>query len=42
MPNHNHGIIMIQGRGEASGVPVHVAKEQPESDASPLRPCSPR
>jgi hypothetical protein len=42
MPNHIHGIIVVHGRGEASGVPVHVSREQPESDASPLRPCSPR
>ena len=41
MPNHVHGIIVIQGRGEASAVPFHVSKEQPESDASPLQPCSP-
>jgi putative transposase len=36
MPNHVHGIIVIQGRGEAS-VPLHVSKERPGSDASPLR-----
>jgi putative transposase len=37
MPNHIHGIIVIQGRGEASAVPLHASKERPESDASPLR-----
>ena len=36
MPNHVHVIIVIQGRGEAS-VPLHVSKERPGSDASPLR-----
>jgi putative transposase len=36
MPNHIHGIIMIQGRGEAS-VPLHVSEERLGSDASPLR-----
>jgi REP element-mobilizing transposase RayT len=41
MPNHVHGIIVIQGRGEASAVPLHVSKERPKSDASPLQPCSP-
>ncbi len=41
MPNHIHGNIVIQGRGEASAVPLHASKERPESDASPLRPCSP-
>jgi len=41
MPNHVHGIIVIQGRGEASAVPFHVSKERPKSDASPLQPCSP-
>jgi REP element-mobilizing transposase RayT len=40
MPNHVHGIIVIQGRGEAS-VPLHVSEERPESDASPLQPYSP-
>jgi len=39
MPNHIHGIIVIQGRGEASAVPLHVSKEQPKSDASPLQRC---
>jgi len=37
MPNHIHGIIVIQGSGEASAVPLHVSKEQPEPDASPLQ-----
>jgi REP element-mobilizing transposase RayT len=37
MPNHSHGIIVIQGRGEASAVPLHVSKEQPTADASPLQ-----
>ena len=41
MPNHVHGIIAIHGRGKASAVPFHVSKERPESDASPLQPCSP-
>jgi REP element-mobilizing transposase RayT len=37
MPNHMHGIIMIQGRGEASAMPLHASKEPLESDASPLQ-----
>jgi REP element-mobilizing transposase RayT len=37
MPNHVHGIIVIQGRGEASAIPPHVSEEQPRSDASPLQ-----
>jgi putative transposase len=37
MPNHMHGIIMIQGRGEASAVTIHVAKTPSKSGASPLR-----
>jgi putative transposase len=37
MSNHMHGIIVIQGRGEASVVPFHVSEERPESDASPLQ-----
>ncbi len=37
MPNHIHGIIVIQGRGEASALPMHVPKRLPETDASPLR-----
>jgi REP element-mobilizing transposase RayT len=37
MPNHVHGITVIQGRGEASATPIRVFKEPPESDASPLR-----
>ena len=30
-PNHIHGIIVIQGRGEASAVLFHVSEEQLES-----------
>jgi putative transposase len=37
MPNHIHGVIVIQGRGEASAAPIRVFKESRESDASPLR-----
>jgi len=37
MPNHIHGIIVIQGRGEASALPIYVPKELPKTDASPLR-----
>jgi putative transposase len=37
MPNHLHGIIVIQGRGEASALPIHVPKELPKTDASPLQ-----
>jgi putative transposase len=37
MPNHVHGIIVIQGRGEASAVPIHVSRASSKSDASPLR-----
>jgi len=37
MPNHLHGIIVIQGKGEASNVPLHVPKTTRRSDASPLR-----
>jgi len=37
MPNHIHGIIVIQGRGEASAMPLHASKEPLESDASPLQ-----
>jgi putative transposase len=39
MPNHAHGMIVIQGRGEASNVPLHVPKTTWTSDASPLRQC---
>jgi putative transposase len=37
MPNHIHGIIVIQRRGEASAGTLYASKERPESDASPLR-----
>jgi REP-associated tyrosine transposase len=37
MPNHIHGVIVIQGRGEASVLPVRVPKGLPRTNASPLR-----
>ena len=37
MPNHIHGIIVIQGRGEAYALPIHAIKEPAKTDASPLQ-----
>jgi REP-associated tyrosine transposase len=37
IPNHVHGVIMIQGRGEASVLPIHAPTEEQRADASPLR-----
>jgi putative transposase len=37
MPNHVHGVIVIQGRGEASAINLRVSKTPSKPDASPLR-----
>jgi REP element-mobilizing transposase RayT len=38
MPNHLHGIILLRGKGEASGDSGDALDSYPPPDASPLRP----